>query len=86
MDPVRPFRGLAVLGREEKVVGDVNAPYDEDAAFPADLTPRNGLEPAFAGRYPARLQRAAEGSRQSTGGRRHQVVEGGGVALVGTGL
>jgi hypothetical protein len=71
-----------VFGRELQLIGDVNAPDDQDFAILFNLPLCLRKKPAFAGRDPARFQRAAEGARQSTGCGSHQVIEGGGMRLV----
>jgi hypothetical protein len=63
------------------MVGEVDAPDDQDLAIQLDLTGRVCLETTVSGGDAARLQRAPEGPGQSAGGRGHQVVQGGGVRL-----
>jgi hypothetical protein len=64
------------------MINHVNATNDEDFAVLLDLSSPFGRKPAFTGRNSARLQRATKGARQSTGRRRHHVIQGGGVRFV----
>jgi hypothetical protein len=59
----------------------MDAPYDQHIVFFLDFADRLGAEATFARRNFARLQRAAKGAGQSTGGGGHQVVERGGVRV-----
>jgi hypothetical protein len=63
-------------------VGDVDPLDDQNPAVLLDLTDRRRCEVTGACVDAARLQRAPEGSRQSTAGRSDQVVEGRGVGWV----
>ena len=60
-------------------VVDVNPLDDQDLALELDLTPRLTDQPALTCVYLARLQRAPEGSRQSTAGGGDNVVQRGGI-------
>jgi hypothetical protein len=71
---------------DHQMVGEVDAPDDQDLAFQLDLTDRVRLETTVSGGNAARLQRAPEGPGQSAGGCGHQVVQGGGVRLVALGV
>jgi hypothetical protein len=54
-----------------EMVGEVDAPDDQDLAVQLDLTDRVCAETTVSGGDAARLQRAPEGPGQSAGGRGH---------------
>jgi hypothetical protein len=60
----------------------MNTPHDQYLAILLDLSPRFGGEVTFAGRYPARFQRATQGACQSTSRSSYKIVEGGWMRLV----
>ena len=68
---------------DHQVVGDVDAPDHQHLGVELDLADCVCLETTVSGRDAARLQRAPEGPGQSPGGRGHQIVQGGGVRLLG---
>lgn len=75
---VRPLGRLTLVIRAAlQGVPDPNLLDHQDAVLDVDLALGLGAELAAARVYPARLQRAAQGAGESTGGRRHHVVERG---------
>jgi hypothetical protein len=79
---VHLLRDIAMLLRRAQVQSDVNAPDDQDVTVELYLPFRERLESARCRRDFARLQRAPEGSGQSTGSRGDDVVEGRGVRIL----
>jgi hypothetical protein len=77
---VRTFGRFALIGRTTaQRVGDANRLDDQDLVLDVDVTFGRCAEPPFARVDAARLQRAAQGAGQSTGGGGDDVIEGGGV-------
>ena len=68
---VRPASLHGSLGRAAQRESDVNTAQHEHAVLHFDLSTGNRLQPPFARTDPARLQRAAKGAEESSGGRRH---------------
>ncbi len=78
-------RGAVGVGVQPQVVGDVNPLDDEYVVVRFHLADRLADQSPFACRDLTRLQRASEGARESAGGRRDDVVEGGGALGLGPG-
>ena len=73
---MRAFGRLAlVLGAATQCVVDADLLGDEHLVHQVDLSLGLGGQPALARVDPARLQRATQRPRESTGGGGHQVVE-----------
>ena len=83
MKPVHPFCDRPLFWCDAQVVRDKDTPHDEHVVVFFNLSDDVCFEQAFAGRNPARLQRAAKGAGESAGGCRYEVVNGGGMRLVG---
>jgi hypothetical protein len=83
---VRSLRSVPLLRRaaSQRVV-DPNPLDDQHAILDLDVTFGLRREVALSSFDPARLQRATQGPGQSTGRRRHDVVERGRVRLEGAG-
>jgi hypothetical protein len=73
---------VSLVGRQLEVVRDVNSLHDEYFPLFFDLTKHLGCQSPFSCWDPARLQRAAKGARQSTGGCRNEIVDRRGVGFV----
>ena len=73
---VHPLDDLGIDPLGAELVVHVNAPDHQDLAVELDLTGRFADEFPSACIYPARLQRAPEGPRQSPTGGGNHVVEG----------
>jgi hypothetical protein len=76
------FRSFALRRIELQVVGHVNPADDQHLPVQFHLPGRLRVQPPFAGRDPARLQRATKGPGKSPGGRGHDIVQRGGVGRV----
>lgn len=63
------------FGGRSEMINDVNAPYDQNAVFRLDLPANIRRQMFIACVYFARLQRAPEGSDESTTGGGHDVIE-----------
>jgi hypothetical protein len=82
MKAVHPLGGLPVARGEPERIADPDSPYHEDLSVGLYVALGFRNEPAVAGWYLARLQRAPEGAGESARRGCHQVVEGGCVGLV----
>ena len=78
--------GLALIGFQLEAVFHVDALDHENLFVQLDFTGGFGCQPAFAGGDIARLQRASEGPGQSTRGCCNEVIEGGGMGGMNSGL
>lgn len=78
---VQPERGFTVLLLRPEPQLDVNAPDHQDTALQLHFTDGFGHQTFIGSRNLTRLQRAPEGSGESTGRRGDNVVEGRGVRL-----
>jgi hypothetical protein len=67
------------VGGKVQVIRYVNAPYNQHIALLFDLADRLRGESSFPSRNIARLQRASQGTRQSTSGCGYEIVQGCGV-------
>ena len=74
VEAVHAFGSFAAVGRELQMVAHVDATNDHDVIFFLDFARCFGHEPPFSGGYVARLQRATQGARQSTGCRSNDVI------------
>jgi hypothetical protein len=72
---------LTFVGRKAQMVRYVNAPHYQHILLFFNLTDRLRDEPTFSSRNIARLQRASQGTSQSTGGCGHEIVQGRGVGF-----
>lgn len=72
---VNPLNGFPLLRRRFQPVVDVDAPDHQHVFFEFDFSGGLRNELIVAGIDLTRLQRASEGSRESTGGRSHDVVQ-----------
>ena len=83
---MRSLRSVPLLGRAafQRVI-DPNPLDDEHAILHLDVPFGRRRQVALPSFDPARLQRATQGAGQSTGRRRHDVVERGRVRLEGAG-
>jgi hypothetical protein len=70
---------LAFVGGKAQVIRYVNAPHNQHIPLLFDLADRLRGESSFSSRNIARLQRASQGTRKSTGGRSYEIVQGCGV-------
>ena len=82
MKTVRTFGQLALIRVELQMIADVNAFDHKHLPILLDLADSLGCQNAFPSRNFARLQRAPEGSGQSTCCSGNNVVERGGVRFV----
>ena len=64
------------------MIGHKNAADNQDVIFFLNFPPRFRIQVAVSGRDSTRLQRAAQGPGQSTGGGGNDVIEGCGVGFV----
>jgi hypothetical protein len=76
---VYPLDGLLVCAIGSQPIVSMYPLNDEYVPLELNLTGYVGSKPASAGIYPARLQRAPEGSGQSTSRCSHDVIKSGGV-------
>lgn len=79
MDAVDAFHGRLLFGSAGQVIDHMNAFDHEHAVFIDDFARRFRNQLAFACVNLARFQRAPEGSGQSAGGGRHDVVQSRGI-------
>ena len=70
-----PLGYLTLIRSDLKMVGYVDAADHEHVAVEPDLARHLRSQPALAGRNPARLQRAPEGTGESAGGGGDEVVK-----------
>jgi hypothetical protein len=82
VESVDALRYLPLLRQQAQMVYHVNAPYHQHALLLLDLANYIGRQPALSCRNPARLQRAAQGTGESTSRRGDQIVDGGRNGLV----
>jgi hypothetical protein len=82
VETVHPLRGFPLPGIGLQPQLDVDPFDDQDLPFELDLSGRLANEEPFTGRNLTRLQRASEGSGQSTRCGRDHVVEGRGVLFI----
>jgi hypothetical protein len=83
MELVRALSGLALVVRTIlECVVDAYRLDDQDFVLQVDVTLSIGGQPPLARIDPARLQRASQGACQSTGRRRDDVVESGGMVRI----
>jgi hypothetical protein len=83
MEGMRTLGRLALVIRTPgEVIPHVDALDHEHLVLQHDDTFGIGAQPTLACIDPTRLQRATQGSRQSTGSRGHHVVERGGVVWI----
>ena len=75
MDLVAPPGGLFVRDICHQTIADVDPLDHEDPILFFDFSPHSGRESSVACRYPARLQRASEGTGQSATRGGHDVIE-----------
>lgn len=78
---VRRLRRLVMLGCRPQFQFHVDAPDDQNLLLDLHFSCHPRDEPVASSRDSARLQRAPKGPEESTAGRRHHVVECGGMRL-----
>jgi hypothetical protein len=71
---MNPLDGLSLILRCSEPVANVNAPDHKDVSFELNFARSIRTQLIVAGVDMARLQRASECSRESTGGRRYHVI------------
>lgn len=75
MDAVDPLNHRPRFLRSNQLVNHVNAAEDQNVFFYLNLTSNIGSQSFVTSAYLTRFQRAPEGAGQSTGGRRHDVID-----------
>ncbi len=80
---VCPPRILLLPGLHPQPIADVDTADEQNPVVLVDVALDLADQQILSSRYPARLQRASEGTRQSATGRRYDVVERGRDGRVG---
>ena len=79
--PVHPFNRRLCFRRRLQMIDNMDSPDHQHPVFFFYLARDLSRQPATAGVNFARLQRAPEGSRQSTSGGGDDIIDGSGVRL-----
>jgi hypothetical protein len=82
MDAVRSFGRFSFFRIHFQMIGDMNAPDNQHIIFFLNFSPPLRIQIAVSGWDSTRLQRAAKGPGQSTGGSGNHIIQGGGMGFV----